>query len=34
MTVTAAKDGVTCPAGGGSILAGSYHGFLANGELS
>jgi hypothetical protein len=27
------KDGVTCSAGAGSILQGSYHGFLHNGCL-
>jgi hypothetical protein len=27
------KNGNTCSAGGGSILQGSYHGFLHNGEL-
>lgn len=27
------KNGVTCSAGGGSILAGKWHGFLRNGEL-
>lgn len=31
--VTAGKNGPTCAAGAGSILAGSYHGFLINGEL-
>lgn len=29
--VTAGKSGHTCTAGGGSILAGDYHGFLRNG---
>jgi hypothetical protein len=33
-TVTAGKDGNTCSAGAGSILAGDYHGFLRNGELT
>lgn len=28
------KKGVTCLAGGGSILCGSYHGFLKNGALT
>lgn len=28
------KDGVTCSAGGGSIQAGDYHGFLHNGQLT
>jgi hypothetical protein len=27
------KNGHTCAAGGGSIVAGSYHGFLHNGQL-
>jgi hypothetical protein len=27
------KNGVTCSAGAGSILSGSYHGFLHNGYL-
>lgn len=32
--ITVAKQyGKTCSAGGGSILAGSYHGFLVNGSL-
>lgn len=29
--VTAGKGGFSCTAGGGSILAGNYHGFLTNG---
>lgn len=32
--VSVDKDGGTCEAGGGSIAAGDYHGFLTNGELS
>jgi hypothetical protein len=28
------KNGVTCSAGAGSIISGSYHGFLHNGELT
>lgn len=32
--VTAGKGGRTCAAGAGSILAGSYHGFLQNGILT
>lgn len=32
--VTVDKAGVTCGAGGGSIMAGSYHGFLQNGRLT
>ena len=32
--VTAGKQQPTCAAGAGSILAGSYHGFLQNGELT
>lgn len=32
--VTVDKNGRTCAAGAGSILAGSYHGFLQNGELT
>lgn len=28
------KNGVTCAAGAGSILTGSYHGFLHNGHLT
>lgn len=28
------KNGLTCGAGAGSILAGKYHGFLHNGELT
>ena len=28
------KNGHTCSAGAGSILAGDYHGFLHNGELT
>jgi hypothetical protein len=31
--ITVDKNGVTCGAGGGSILSGSYHGFLVNGEF-
>ena len=31
--VTVGKDGDTCSAGAGSILCGSYHGFLRNGFL-
>jgi hypothetical protein len=31
--ITVDKNGKTCGAGGGSILSGSYHGFLRNGEL-
>lgn len=31
--ITVNKDGITCGAGAGSIQAGSYHGFLTNGEL-
>lgn len=31
--ITVDKSGVTCKAGAGSILAGSYHGFLRNGFL-
>lgn len=31
--VTVDKNGVTCGAGAGSILQGSYHGFLRNGYL-
>jgi len=27
------KNGLTCAAGGGSILAGNYHGFLHHGHL-
>ena len=33
-TVTAGKDGDTCAAGAGSILAGDYHGFLRDGVLT
>lgn len=32
--ITAAKNGKTCGAGGGSIQSGDYHGFLQNGELT
>lgn len=32
--VTVDKNGVTCAAGAGSILAGDYHGFLQNGILT
>lgn len=31
--ITVSKNGVTCRAGAGSILCGSYHGFLRNGYL-
>lgn len=31
--ITVDKDGVTCGAGGGSILCGNYHGFLRGGYL-
>ena len=31
--VTVDKNGGTCAAGGGSIIAGKWHGFLRNGEL-
>jgi hypothetical protein len=31
--ITVDKNGKTCGAGGGSILSGTYHGFLRNGEL-
>lgn len=31
--ITVDKDGPTCSAGAGSIQAGSYHGFLRNGQL-
>jgi hypothetical protein len=31
--LTVDKNGVTCQAGAGSILAGDYHGFLRNGRL-
>jgi hypothetical protein len=31
--ITVSKNGKTCAAGGGSILIGSYHGFLRNGYL-
>lgn len=33
-SITVDKNGVTCGAGAGSILAGNYHGFLRNGELT
>lgn len=32
--VTVDKNGATCSAGGGSILADDYHGFLTNGQLT
>lgn len=32
--ITVDKNGNTCSAGGGSIEAGSYHGFLRNGEFT
>jgi hypothetical protein len=32
--VTVDKNGPTCQAGAGSIMAGSYHGFLRNGEFT
>lgn len=32
--ITVDKQGVTCAAGAGSILAGDYHGFLRNGEFT
>lgn len=32
--VSVDKNGVTCSAGGGSILAGDYHGFLTNGTFT
>lgn len=32
--ITVDKNGDTCSAGAGSILAGDYHGFLRNGELT
>lgn len=32
--LTVDKNGVTCQAGAGSILAGDYHGFLQNGWLT
>ena len=32
--LTVDKAGKTCAAGAGSIIAGSYHGFLRNGELT
>ncbi|HEX8567731.1 MAG TPA: hypothetical protein VF648_18980 [Pyrinomonadaceae bacterium] len=31
--ITVSKNGKTCQAGAGSILAGNYHGFLRNGYL-
>lgn len=31
--ITVSKNGKTCAAGGGSIVIGSYHGFLRNGFL-
>lgn len=33
-SITVDKNGVTCGAGAGSILAGSYHGFLRGGRLT
>jgi hypothetical protein len=32
--LTVDKNGKTCGAGGGSIVSGSYHGFLRNGFLT
>lgn len=32
--ITVGKDGLTCPAGGGSIQAGDYHGFLRDGVFT
>lgn len=32
--ITVDKNGVTCAAGGGSIIAGNYHGFLRDGEFT
>ena len=32
--ITVGNDGNTCKAGAGSILSGSYHGFLTNGEFT
>jgi hypothetical protein len=32
--VTVDKNGNTCAAGGGSIIAGDYHGFLVDGVLT
>lgn len=32
--ITVDKNGPTCAAGGGSIMAGDYHGFLTNGILT
>jgi hypothetical protein len=32
--ITVDKNGRTCAAGAGSIMAGSYHGFLRNGEFT
>lgn len=32
--ITVDKNGVTCAAGAGSILSGSYHGFLRGGEFT
>ncbi len=32
--VTVDKNGATCPAGGGSISVGGYHGFLTDGALT
>lgn len=32
--LTVDKNGVTCNAGAGSIMAGNYHGFLRNGEFT
>ncbi len=31
--ISVSKNGITCRAGGGSIQAGNYHGFLRNGYL-
>ena len=33
-SITVDKNGVTCQAGAGSILNGTYHGFLRNGEFT
>ena len=32
--ITVGKNGTTCAAGAGSIICGSYHGFLRNGEFT
>lgn len=32
--ITVGKDGETCDAGAGSIMAGDYHGFLRDGVLT